>query len=292
MSLLTHLQNGYSTVCRCWAVSRLDGVSFGFTDHDLPLEFDGVTFRADSGLTARALVSGTGLSVDNSEAMGALTDAAITEADIEAGRYDNAEVRMWLVNWANPVERALRFRGHIGELRRQGGAFHAELRGLTEGLNQPQGRVYQRPCSAVLGDGRCGVDTSDPIYMVERAAEEISDARVFRFADFNSHEPTWFERGRLVVLNGDGAGQVGIIKADRLLQDGRREVELWETLRGGVTTGDMLRLEAGCDKRAATCRLKFNNFINFQGFPDIPGEDWLMAVPQKAGPTEGGSLRG
>ncbi len=45
----------------------------------------GVTFRADTGLTALALAQSTGLSVDNTEALGALTDAAVREDEIEAG---------------------------------------------------------------------------------------------------------------------------------------------------------------------------------------------------------------
>lgn len=291
MSLEAHLASGLTTTCRCWAVSRADGETFGFTDHDLNLSFEDIDFKAETGLTARALVSGTGLSVDNSEAMGALMDAAITEADIEAGRYDNAEVRMWLVNWADVGQRALRFRGHIGELRRQGGAFHAELRGLTEGLNQPQGRAYQRVCGAVLGDARCRVNLGDPALSDERPVEEVQEARVFRFTGFNTHAPTWFERGRLRVLDGAGAGQTAFIKRDRFLVDGRREVELWQSLRGGIAVGDTVRLEAGCDKRDETCRGKFSNFINFQGFPDIPGEDWLMRVPQSGDTNSGGSLR-
>jgi len=36
--------------------------------------------------------------------------------------------------------------------------------------------------------------------------------------------------------------------------------------------------------------LKFNNLINFQGFPGIPGEDWLMSVPRTGGVNDGGSL--
>jgi hypothetical protein len=28
-----------------------------------------------------------------------------------------------------------------------------------------------------------------------------------------------------------------------------------------------------------TCRLKFDNLMNFRGFPDIPGDDWLVAHP-------------
>ena len=39
-----------------------------------------------------------------------------------------------------------------------------------------------------------------------------------------------------------------------------------------------------------TCRLKFNNFMNFRGFPHVPGEDWLMAYPGEGQPLDGGSL--
>jgi len=51
------------------------------------------------------------------------------------------------------------------------------------------------------------------------------------------------------------------------------------------------QLVAGCDKRMETCRLKFNNFLNFQGFPDLPNEDWMMAVPKSTSANSGGSLR-
>lgn len=290
MGLFEHLESGTTTVARCWAVLRSDGASYGFTDHDRPLTFEGITFKADSGMTARAVTSGTGLSVDNSEAMGALSDSAITEADIEAGRFDGAQVQAWLVNWRDVTERSLRFSGSIGELRRMGGAFHAELRGLTEALNQPQGRVYQTGCSAILGDSACGFDLETEGYAVALAVEEVQEARRFRFADLNTFEPAWFERGRLVVQTGAAAGLVCVVKRDRFKAD-TREIEIWEALRAPVVAGDMIRLEAGCDKRMETCRLKFSNFLNFQGFPDIPGEDWLVSLPQRGGENTGGSRR-
>lgn len=285
-----HLDTGVTTLARCWAVVRRDGRVFGFTDHDRALSFDGITFKADAGMTARAIMSGTGLSVDNSEAMGALSDAAITEADIEAGRFDGAEVKAWLVNWADVETRRLRFVGTIGELRRSGGAFHAELRGLTELLNQPQGRVYQTPCSAILGDVACGFDLDANGYSIEVPVEELIERRRFTFASMNTFEPAWFERGRLRVLSGAAEGLVGVIKRDRLV-GGVREVEVWEAFRMAIATGDTIRLEAGCDKRFETCRLKFNNLRNFQGFPDIPGDDWLVSAPVSKGQNAGGSLR-
>ncbi|MEZ5869047.1 MAG: DUF2163 domain-containing protein [Defluviimonas denitrificans] len=290
-AMKAHLAGGATTLARCFAVTRKDGLVLGFTDHDRDLGFDGITFRADSGLTAKAIQQATGLSVDNSEAFGALRSAAITEADILAGRYDGAEVRAWLVNWADPAVRVLQFRGTLGEIVRSGGAFTAELRGLSEALNQPVGLIYHARCSAVLGDGRCGFDLSQPGYAEERAVEAVEEGRVFRFAAMPGFEDRWFEKGRLVVLNGVAKGLVGSIKNDRVGGAGR-EVELWQGLGAVPAQGDMVRIEAGCDRRAETCRLKFNNFLNFRGFPHIPGEDWVMSYPVSSARNDGGSLSG
>ena len=288
--LKAHLESGATTVCHAWRIARGDGVVHGFTDHDCDLTFDGVTFRADTGLSALALQQGTGLSVDNSEAVGALSDAAIREADIEAGRFDAAELTAWLVNWADVAERQVIFRGTLGEIRRSGGAFRAELRGLTEALNQPIGRVYQKPCSAVLGDAACGVVVGAAEYSAQRAVEGIADRDTFRFADFIDHAPGWFTRGRLEMTSGAAAGLSGLIKRDRFVGPDR-VIELWQPLRAEVSPGDLVRIEAGCDKRFETCRLKFRNAVNFQGFPDIPGEDWIMTHPTRSGDVSGGSRR-
>ncbi len=285
-----HVAKGLTTLARCWAITRADGVRYGFTDHDLAIEFDGITFRADTGLSAVALQQSTGLSVDNTEAIGGLSDASVREADIEAGRFDGAEVLAWMVNWVDPGMRWLQFRGSIGELRRSGGAFQAELRGLTEALNRPLGRVYQKPCSAVLGDGNCQFSMSSSGYSETLTVAEVDGLQVFSWAELNGFEPGWFARGRLVVLDGAAEGLWGQIKHDRF-RDGMRVVELWEPVRGAVAAGDLVRIEAGCDKRMETCRLKFNNLVNFQGFPDIPSEDWMMAVPKQSGRNSGGSRR-
>ena len=290
-AMKAHLAGGATTLARCFAMTRKDGLVLGFTDHDRDLGFGGMVFRADSGLTAKAIQQATGLSVDNSEAFGALRSAAITEADILAGRYDGAEVRAWLVNWADPAVRVLQFRGTLGEIVRSGGAFTAELRGLSEALNQPVGLIYHARCSAVLGDGRCGFDLSQPGYAEERPVEAVEEGRVFRFAAMPGFEDRWFEKGRLVVLNGVAKGLVGSIKNDRVGGAGR-EVELWQGLGAVPAQGDMVRIEAGCDRRAETCRLKFNNFLNFRGFPHIPGEDWVMSYPVSSARNDGGSLSG
>jgi uncharacterized phage protein (TIGR02218 family) len=285
-ALYSHLASGSTTVCRAWTVRRRDGLVLGFTDHDRDLLVDGVSCRADTGMTARALQQTTGLSVDNSEAFGALSAAAITEADLTAGRFDGAEVQAYLVNWAAPEDFLLQFRGSLGEISRADGSFKAELRGLTELLNRPHGMAYTPGCSAVLGDGRCRFDLRQPGYFADVAVNAADDGRIFTFHDFASFDERWFEGGRFTPISGAASGLVGVVKIDR--QTGReRRIELWQSLRAPITAGDMVRIEAGCDKSATTCRVKYSNFPNFRGFPHIPGEDWLASYPVPGRPNGG-----
>lgn len=277
--LEAHLAGGITTVCHAWQVSRRDGVVLGFTDHDLDLVFGDLTFRAGTGLTAGALQQVAGLAVDNAEAAGALSDAGIREEDIRAGRFDGAEVRLWLVNWANVAQRMLRFRGFLGEVVQEGGAFRAELRGLSEALNRPMGRVIQSGCDAVLGDARCGVDLDDPAFSAEVVLEELREGRILVLPAVG-YEIGWFQRGTARFLDGPAAGLAGTIKAERIV-DGRLTVELWQEPGVAPRVGDRVLLTAGCDRWAETCRGKFSNFSNFRGFPHVPNEDWITASPAR-----------
>lgn len=288
--LLEHMQSGLTTTCQCWAVTRQDGIEMGFTDHDRNLSFDDILFRADTGLSAKALQQTTGLSVDNTEAMGALSDVSITEMDIEAGRYDGAEVRAWIVNWQDVAQRQLQFRGTIGEIKRMAGAFEAELRGLTDRLNMPQGRVFQRTDSTLLGDDGSSFDLTTPGFFADVSPVEIVDRRVFHFDVLSGFQPGWFVNGTLRVLSGQGAGLAGLIKRDRM-EGARRIIELWQPLRADLGLAPEIRLLAGFDGQAETARLKFANLNNFQGFPDIPGDDWSITDPSRAGRLDGGSRR-
>lgn len=286
-ALLAHLETGSTHLCQCWSITRADGVTYGFTDHDRPLNFDGIAFQADSGLSARALALSTGLAVDNSEAVGLLQADVINEADITAGRFDGADVRNWQVRWDDTAQRRLQFRGRIGEITRQAGQFQVELRGLTDLLNQPTGRTFLKTCDAVLGDRRCGVATDDAAFAVTLPVLDPDASGRFDVADTGNADG-WFVQGRVEVITGAAKGLVATIKHDRP-EAGRRRMTLWTALRADLTAGDMVRLIAGCDRRAETCRAKFDNLINFCGFPHMPGDDWLVSVP-RSDAADGGSL--
>jgi uncharacterized phage protein (TIGR02218 family) len=287
-ALQAALDGGATTLCRCWSLRRRDGLVLGFTDHDDDLGFDDLVFRANSGLTGSALETSLGLSVDNAEVSGALSDAAINEDDIRAGRFDGAEVDQWLVDWQAPARRVLLFRGTIGEIRRADGAFDAELRGLAEALNVPVGRTIKATCDRVLGDRKCGVALDVPAFLhesvvVESEGERIVGAAAGGFAD------DWFAFGVLRFTSGANEGLAFMVRRDSAA-GGRRVFVLAEAPRLRVRPGDAFRVTAGCDRRGETCRVKFANFLNFRGFPHIPGEDWVVAYP-RSGEAHDGSSR-
>jgi len=283
------LDEGATTICRCWRLVRADGVSFGFTDHDRDLEFGGQVYLAGSGMDASALESSTGLSVDNGQAVGALSAVGLQDADILAGKFDRAEVAQLLVNWDDVAVREMVFRGTLGEIRRGVGAFEVELRSLAEGLNKPLGRGYVPGCDAVLGDARCGVDLGIAGRVETVSVLSVVNARRVLVDAIPAADSGWFANGHLRWVSGGNAGVVSIVKVDAAGVD-FRDVELWEELRAPVEVGDVAELVVGCDKRHGTCLEKFSNLLNFRGFPTIPGEDWVTDFPRSDGVNSGGSL--
>ena len=286
--LFSHMKAGAATTCRAWSVVRKDGTRYGFTDHDCDLTFEGQIFKASSGMTAGALQQSSGLSVDNTEVMGALSDNSISEADIAAGRFDSAKVVTYLVNWTNVEQRSIRFRGTFGEIEYSEGSFKVELRSQTDAFNQSNGRVYQPDCPAFLGDSECKFDTNQPEFVLETAIKSVGSAGSYFLASHPLYVDRWFERGLAVILSGSAKGLEAIVKFDQEI-NGLRRIELWTDFGMRPQTGDEIRVIAGCNKLAATCRAKFNNFLNFRGFPNIPSADWITSYPVSSQVNDGGS---
>ena len=275
--MAAHLASGTTTLCHCWRVTLTTGEKMGFTDHDVPVTFDGTTFEADSGFTATEIESSLGLAVDNLEASGALSSPRISETRIAAGDFDDAMVEVWRVNWEDVTQRLLLKAGYLGEITRGQYYFTAELRGISNLLNQQKGRLYQRGCDAALGDARCGVNLSSAAYSAVATVVNVDAMRVIRVTGLASFARGFFSGGTAQFTTGANAGRRWQIKFSRV-RTGVQEIELWQPLSLAAAAGDLLTVKAGCDKQLATCKAKFNNVANFRGFPHIPGNDKLMQV--------------
>jgi len=289
-ALQAKLNSGATTLCRCWRLTRRDGVVQGFTDHDRDIDLDGLTCRAATGLAASEATQAQGLAVTASEVYGALNDDTLNEDDLAAGLYDVAEVEVFLVDWSEPALRLLLAKGALGEVRREGPVFAAELRGLAHRLAEDSGRLYTATCSADLGDARCTVDLDDPAYRGTGTVAALTGTSAFTASGLNAFADGWFTAGRLQWTSGANAGLAVEVKRHRS-NGASVTLDLWQAMPHAIAPGNAFTVTAGCDKRFATCRDRFANGVNFRGFPHIPGNDFLIAYPVPGAPgNDGGSL--
>jgi len=287
--LQAHLDSAATTLAWCWRITRADGVVLGFTDHDRRLTFDGTSFEPESGLVASELRSGSDLSVDAQDAEGVLSSDRITETDIADGRWDNAAVEVWRVNWADTGQRALLRRGAIGQIRRGRLAFVAEVRSMAHVLGQTIGRSFQGTCDAALGDARCGIDLESPAFKGTGLVTELLRDRAFLASGIFSFADGWFSGGTVQWSSGANYGRQAEVLI-HTVAGGIVTVTLLEAPVRPIAVSDTFVIRAGCDKRAETCQAKFANMVNFRGFPDIPGQDAVIRYATKDGGHEGNVL--
>lgn len=282
------LETGSTTLCRCFRLTRADGVTMGFTDHDTDVAFGGLTYRAEAAMSATEAASTLGLSPDEMEAHGALSDDSITEADLAAGLYDGAAVEVWDVDWRDTQVRQLLGRYTVGEVERGSLAFRAELRSMAATLDRPEGRLHTTLCDARrLGDHRCKLDLA--AWQAPATVLRVTGLEVV-VSGLDGFTGSFFSRGIVEWTGGANAGTSGDIRVSAK-SGAEVTLSLWRLPARPISPGDTLTATAGCDRTAAMCRDRFANLINFRGFPHMPGEAFLRDYGREGDPDQTGGSR-
>ena len=277
--LQAHLAQAVTTICHLWRVTRRDGLVFGFTDHMEDIVFEGVTYEAFTGYTASAVSTQAALNVDNLEVDGMFDAAGITVEDLEGGLWDGAIVRLSQVNYADLSMGDMELRtGELGEVSHVGSEFTAELRGLMQYLQNNIGRIITPSCDAELGDARCKVDLE--ALRVPGTVTAVTSRQVFAASGL-AQAAGYFTYGVITFTSGANDSLSMEIKAHA--SGGALTTQL--DMPFTVAIGDTFTIVPGCNKLLKTgegayagdCKVKFNNVVNFQGFPEVPGNDRLMA---------------
>lgn len=253
----------------CWRLERRDGVTIGLTSHDRVLHVGGLDYVPAPGITPSAILRGGDPRADLAEVQGALSSAAISEADLNAGRWDGATAMLHLTEWTAPGTLWLELaRGWLGSVAQAGARYSVALRGLGSQLNRPVAPMTSPTCRAALGGSACTVDLR-PLQQVT-AVSAVAGERVRCAALAGGVYPF----GSLRWLTGDCAGIVQMI----LDQEGD-DLILAELPSLPVPEGALALLTQGCDKRLTTCSGRFGNAVNFRGEPFLPGMDLLTRYP-------------
>jgi uncharacterized phage protein (TIGR02218 family) len=272
MTLSSHIATGVTTLCYCWVITRQDATVIGFTDHDQDVTVNGTLCHAsNSGITTTQYAKVLGLSEDDMEVEGVIDNVYLTEADLKAGLYDEAEARIYLVNWVTPTEFDLLGVGRIGTVfETEGGGFTADFRSDAHLLGQTVGRAFQRTCQTILGSTECGVN-------LELAANKHTgtvsavDGATITVNGADGFDDGWFSYGRFI--HNDSGAEFGIRAHDG------ETIYLWQRPRVTIDVSDTVVLYAGCRRDFDTCKSKFSNFARFRGFPFMPGNDHVTNYP-------------
>lgn len=285
--LAAHFASETTTLATCWHTTLTDGTHFCFSDHDKDIKFEGFTYLASTGVSPTTIARSADLAVSNSEisgyfgaANGGLVGGGhIVESDIIGGRWDHAQVRIFVVNYENLEMGAYQIqKGHIGEIKLEdGNRYTAEIRGQEQALATQIGTLYSLTCRATLGDRRCQIDLEE----FTRTGEITSRAAAARssFMSGVKEEKGYFNNGMITWTSGKNKDLKMEISA---YEDGL--FTLFMPMLHRIEVGDKFTVVKGCDKTIVSC-VKFENAVNFRGEPFIPG---LSSVLYDKDPGFGG----
>ena len=258
---------GIATFCR---IRRRDGVMLGLTSHDRDLWFDGVLHRAAPGVLPSAIRRSADLSPDSAEVQGALTHDSIAAADLAAGRFDGAGVEIGVVDWET-LDRAVLYRGEIGDVTQEAGSFAAELRSAKAELEADLVPCTSPTCRARFGGPGCTLSVARFTHEAVLAEVDLTDNRA-RFA--GGPAAAALREGSLRWIDGTHAGMtMEVVSADE------SGLVLDLALDPGLEPGARALLREGCDHTLQTCAERFANAANFQGEPFVPGNDLIARYP-------------
>lgn len=253
----------------CWTVERRDGAGLALTSHDRAIERGGLAYSAAPGMMPAAIARRSGLDPATSEISGAVTSRALSAADLTAGRWDGAAVRLTAVDWGDAAAAPMLLAaGEIGEVSIDGERFSTELRGAAAKLDAAICPATSPMCRAEFGDDKCRVDLAGRTIRARVTAVAGDQVTLDTAVDGR------FLFGPLRFLDGANGGLSSTVWASAGLA-----VRLRAVPGEAVTVGTRVELREGCDKLLATCAARFGNAVNFRGEPHVPGNDLLLRYP-------------
>lgn len=267
-NLYNEIQAG--TICNIVSITLQNGTVFGYTDHDEELTYDGLVYKPAPGLQKVKMTLTSTSEVSNQELASAWVDAP--EEDLKSGKFDSAAIVVSWISWKHPEYGSFDvFTGQLGEISWTDAGFKADIFSHMKALEQNIGEVFTANCRHVLfsQDGPSTIGAcrlSETGYKSSNAITSITKNR-WSFNSGISAADNYCTAGKITFTSGNNAGLSFVVKK----QTGGA-IELFLPTSFSMQVGDTFDIFAGCDKTLATCQGKFNNVVNFGGFPHIQSE--------------------
>lgn len=265
-NLMADIMNG--TICNCIKIVQEDGTTHGYTDYGTSLTVGSITYQPAPGLQKVKMTLTANAEVSNQElASGWGID--VNEADLRAGKFDNATIEVSWVSWANPSYGELVvFTGQLGEVTWTEEGFKADIVSFMKNLAKNIGNVFTANCRHTLFSqggagyvGKCGINKDS---FKETGSVTGITIPKWKFSISTSQADGYYSNGYVKFTSGYNSGLSAVIK-----NHSAGVIELYLPTAFVINSGDTFEIFAGCDKTLDTCKNKFNNVLNFGGFPHI-----------------------
>lgn len=167
-------------------------------------------------------------------------------------------------------------RGNFGEVSIRENQYEAAIRGMTQVLTRPLGQVTSPLCPVDLFSTKCGLDYTS--FKVSTTVYTVVDNRTITLVDGQLTEATGYYDGGSIKWTG-GAND-GITMEVETWDVDTDTLVLFMPMPFDIAVNDPFDIIPGCKKRhTEDCITKYDNGLNFRGFPHIPGVDKLMETP-------------
>jgi uncharacterized phage protein (TIGR02218 family) len=264
-NLKTEIANG--RISNLIKLTTKTGVVHAFTDCEINLTVSGTTYAPAAGLQRLRLTVTANAEVSNQEFGSAWLD--VPESDLKGGVFDSAEVEVSWASWAHPeYGKVIIFTGTLGDITWTDEGFKADVVSFMKNLELIVGNTYTAQCRHQLFStsksgviGKCGLSLAS--FTSSGSISSVVTPK-WKFGISVSQAYAYYSNGRITFTSGFNNGLSYVIKVHSA-----NTVELFLPTSFVVNAGDTFTIQTGCDKTLETCKTKFNNVVNFGGFPHI-----------------------
>ena len=269
------IQDG--TIATCIKLSTKDGTVFGFTDHDRMLEdSSGTQYIPTPGLSQINMNQRDNAEVSNQELTGAWV-IDLDDDDLAAGKFDEAEFLIFMTNWNILTDgyiitdQLTKMKGNTGVLQWSEDGFRVDVHSSMKKLGSSVGSVTTAQCRHLLFGQFIGDmdDGGSAAFTFSGTVGTVTSPKL-KFAitlDALGKGDGYYSGGKINFTSGNNAGISFNVKSHLA-----EELTLYLPANYVITEGDTFTVSTGCDKSIDTCKAKFNNVVNFGGFPHVTNE--------------------
>lgn len=283
------------TMCHLWSIRLTDGTTLRYASHDKPVTHEGQTY-IPMGPTAQNAQTEEAGGQSDFEIFGFLSHQTIRPRDIQMGKFNGAMITQTTIDWERPWIWTRKHKWWVKSIVVDGDVFKAEVGGVDQFLEIKTGRYYEKECDKTFAGSECQATpttlTSKTVTAVpSTSGGEINgttrDTRALRvetgaIANLASGEKPMWQFGSVEFLTGGNKGKnIQIFNAEYVeAATPYLDLTLSISTPYPIRVNDTVTIRSGCDGAFSTCRLVYENTINFGGVHKMPTTEDQYVQPE------------